>query len=235
MPRYPSDRSIRRRAEIAYHRAQALARNADYQADLADLRDKGYQFSDDGFEIPEPYSVFVNEDKKGQTLYLGRRAQEIRNRARLTRLVLPHRLRTLTVEEIERYDEGPLFVDVPGWTMARVARRQPGARRVPNLVIEGWDWYVQQRIHFRGLRIRHRLELYEEVWKVFDFWQELKNTKGRERRVIDTVWPGEWRPRPFGGDMASIHSRLYNYLKYARTLIPAAYLPGPSPTCTRKP
>lgn len=42
--RYPSDAAIRKRAIIAYHRAQALSRNSEYQKHIEELRSLGVHF-----------------------------------------------------------------------------------------------------------------------------------------------------------------------------------------------
>lgn len=227
MPRYPSDRSIRRRAEIAYHRAQALARNQRYQADVAFLQGEGYRFRADGFEDPYPSPGYLRaraEDPYPPPGELSARAKAIRERAGLTRLMLPERLRALTVEEIEDYPTRRLFVDVPGWDMTRVETARPGATRVPDFVEPGAiRWYVQKPVSLRGLGKRHRLTSYPAMWQVYDAWHEGRARRGWERRVIDTVWPGEWKRRPYGYEKAPIHQRMYDHLAAAGRLLEAAY------------
>jgi hypothetical protein len=214
-----SEATIRRRAELAYHRAQALARNEDFARALAELRRDGWTFGPDGVEDPGT-EVWKPE--------LRERAKQIRARARLVRLLLPDRLRALTVEGIATaYADHPLFSGVPGWDVVRLPRQRPGAWRAPDLVSGGDSWYAECAVLQPRLRTRHRPTLYRDVWQVHDRWSLKRRERGRERLVIQAVWPGQWVPRPHKTDMAPIHRRLYNRLKIGKDLIAAVYARRP--------
>lgn len=226
MPRQPSDAAIHRRAVVAFHRAQALGRNPEYRADLLALRAAGWHFGRDGIEHPA-LEVFDPT--------LRARAKAIRERAGLMRLVMPKRLRALTVRKIwKSYAHAPLFDDVPGWTVELMPRGQkprPGAQRVPDLTGPPGSvgWVVMRPVPMRRLRQRHRLSIYPEVWRVNDLWHELRDAghdeRSRERRIIEEVWPGNWRPRPFRAEKAPIHQRVYDYMEIASEIIEEAYRP----------
>ncbi len=57
--RFPSEKTPLRRALVAYHRAQALARNPDYQQDIMTLQAQGLRFEADGHAVDFPSGVGV--------------------------------------------------------------------------------------------------------------------------------------------------------------------------------
>lgn len=226
MPRYPADRSIRRRVVLAYHRAQALARNQAYASDIAKLRADGYTFDDDGVERLAPWDE------------LSARARAIRKRTALRRLMTPERLRTVTVEQIAGFEMPPVFADVLGWEMRRVPGPVPGARKVPDLTGDpvlgpSTRWYVNHPVRPHRLTARHRdlggdpgppHDLYSTYWTVHDLRQQGK----REREIITTLWPHERSRQSHSSQKNYLRQRVYDYDRRARELIARAY-PEPAP------
>jgi len=239
VPRYPSDHSIRRRAEIAYHHAQALSRNSGYRRDVQRLVESGFRFNEDGSPCDSPQGMQISL------------VQRIRQRSGLRIPILPDRLRKLTLEEILAYDVMPLFKEIPGWD---IRLKEPARSQVLTLMgdasrpLTDWGPIVSERkqrdlvqrfsVPMRRLSKRHRgiseadhppEDLYSQYWRVYDLRQKGKS----EREILKALWPEELtaleKQRERGALSPSaknfLRQRVYDYEKRAKGLIRAAYPP----------
>lgn len=215
--RLPSEETIRRRAIVAYHRAQALARNAEYQSDIEALRC--------GVEFDVVLGVATGfPSGRSRELW-----SAICRRSGLRRPMKPDTLRSLTVESILR--RPPIFVDFLGW------------KRVP--VVEGWEqepgrlWWAAHRtrrieslfryvfVPVRRLGKRHRAfgqrdappaDLASQYWAVWD----LRNEGESDTGTMAKLWPEEVKkPQKFD----ALRQRVYDYQGRSKKLIKDVYPP----------
>jgi hypothetical protein len=212
--RYPSEKVIRQRAERAYHRAQAIARNQGYKNDIATLEALGLTFGLDGLPAPEhfvDYRVSVLEEK-------------ISRLARLACAVTPARLRSLTVDETVDYgavDYVQIFPDIPGWDVVPKNKRRLGSpRRVPGDLRR--LFLIRPIAEVRvGAQLRNLVAL-KDAWKVFDLRQEDRG----EREIIELLWPTEPRTAETSSEKDPLRQRVYDLDRRARRLIGLVYPRG---------
>ncbi len=211
--RVPSKKAIQRRAERDWDRAQALSRNEDYQRAVAELKPDADGFS---YDISERYLAICQ-------------------RAGLEMVVLPERLRTLTVGELEDYAAGPIFSDIPGWAwdvrdrtaLVQALRELETGRRQ---VLDLREWRKRRVVsEFRlGKRVRRGEgpeAIRAQCWRVWD----LRRSGRSEREIIGEMWPNE-RPANVvsGWEKTPLRQRVYDYENLAKRLIKLAYgEPGP--------